>query len=311
VVPHGLIAPVCTPLRPDGTLDRASLDLLVEHLVTVGVDGLLTPGPIGAAGLLDPTTRRRVLDRVLDVAAGRVPVLAAVPGAGTAAVLEEIREVGPAAVAGFVVTGTSHPGLSALEITRHLRDVAAAAPAPVLAQSSAGGTGVETAALLELLGDGALAGFVYTSGASAELRVLDQDLGPQRERVTVLAGSGVLADVALLLGADGLVPDLAAARPDLFVHLVRAHRAGDETRVRAYQSAITELSGALDAGRAYGLGAWSARLGALTHLLRRQAIIETAAVPAPLSPLPVQAAVTIDRVVTRVEVHLSRSFAPR
>lgn len=90
--PQGLIVDLVTPLRPDLSLDEASLDRLVARVISQA-DGLLGGSPgVGEALELPGPTRRRLLAALLAAVAGRVPLFFGITGHS----LEETRSLAAA-----------------------------------------------------------------------------------------------------------------------------------------------------------------------------------------------------------------------
>ncbi|MEO3428979.1 dihydrodipicolinate synthase family protein [Pelagibius sp. CAU 1746] len=71
-----------TPFAEDGTLDLASTDSLVDFYLRSGVHGMTILGIMGEAPKLTPEESVTFLTRVLDRAAGRLPVIVGVSNAG-------------------------------------------------------------------------------------------------------------------------------------------------------------------------------------------------------------------------------------
>ena len=77
----GILAAVPTPFTADGSaVDEVALGALVDRLVDAGVHGLVPCGTTGEFTSLSPQEHRRVIEVYVSAAAGRVPVVAGVPG---------------------------------------------------------------------------------------------------------------------------------------------------------------------------------------------------------------------------------------
>lgn len=72
---QGLIAATFTPLKPDGKLNLAAVEPVVEHLLSTGVEGLYVCGSTGEGPSLSSEERKRVAEAYVEAAAGRVPVI--------------------------------------------------------------------------------------------------------------------------------------------------------------------------------------------------------------------------------------------
>ncbi|MBW4438350.1 MAG: dihydrodipicolinate synthase family protein [Pleurocapsa minor GSE-CHR-MK-17-07R] len=71
----GIFNILATPFASDNSIDEASLRRLVEFQLGLGAYGLTILGVLGEAAKLSVDERRRVMDIVLEVVNGRVPVI--------------------------------------------------------------------------------------------------------------------------------------------------------------------------------------------------------------------------------------------
>ncbi|MDO5648544.1 4-hydroxy-tetrahydrodipicolinate synthase [Paracoccus sp. (in: a-proteobacteria)] len=76
----GSLPALVTPFTPDGELDLDTLKKLVEWHIDQGTHGLVPVGTTGESPTLTHDEHRRVIEVVVDVVAGRIPVIA---GAGS------------------------------------------------------------------------------------------------------------------------------------------------------------------------------------------------------------------------------------
>ena len=72
---RGIVPPLVTPLSGRDELDQPGLEKLVAHIVDGGVHGVFALGTTGEAPSLSYRVRRELIDRVITLVAGRVPVL--------------------------------------------------------------------------------------------------------------------------------------------------------------------------------------------------------------------------------------------
>ncbi|WP_330457751.1 dihydrodipicolinate synthase family protein [Streptomyces sp. NBC_00820] len=271
----GVVPPVCTPLTPDREVDVPSLLRLVDHLVEAGVHGLFVLGSTSEAAFLTDRQRRQVVEAVVGHVGGGLPVLAGAIDMTTNRVLDHVASVSAAGAQAVVVTAPFYTRTHPAEIIRHYRRVAALSPVPVIAYDipSAVHTKLPADVVLGLAGDRVLAGLKDSSG----------DLAAFREVVTgarahagfaVLTGSEVIADAALALGADGMVPGLANVDPHGYVRLYRLARAGDLAGARVEQERLCALFGIVGIGDPARMGGSSAALGAFKAALCLRGVID-------------------------------------
>jgi len=82
-----------TPFRRDGSLDEPTLRALIKRQIDAGIDFLVPCGTTGESPTLTHEEHLRVVEIAVEVANGRVPVLAGAGGYNTAEVIALAREL--------------------------------------------------------------------------------------------------------------------------------------------------------------------------------------------------------------------------
>lgn len=291
---RGVVPPVCTPLDARGEIDTASLARLVDHLIGGGVHGLFALGSTGEVAYLTDEQRATALETVVNATDGRVPVLAGVIDTTTARVTEHARTAAALGADALVATAPFYTRTHPREIARHFRRLRAEVDLPLFAYDIPVSVhGKLTAALIgELASDGTLAGLKDSSGDEGGLRRLLVALGGREGRAggpapefSVLTGSELTVDAALLAGADGVVPGLGNVDPAGYVRLYEAARAGDWAAAATEQERLTALFAMVDAGPEADMGRSSSALGSFKAALRLLGLIECGDTAFPQLPL--------------------------
>ncbi len=306
----GLIPPLCTPLTEDRSIDLASLERLIAYQIDAGANGIFVLGSSGEAAYLNDADRCTVVRVAVGAVAGQVPVLAGALDTATERVIDQVRRLESLAIDAVVVTEPFYANPSPTEISSHFRAVHDATETPVVAYDIPGNVGrrIPLEIALELLENGVIVGLKDSSGTVGEFSHLIEALGPERT-ASLMTGADVLASRALDLGADGLIPGLANARPEFFAKLLAAHARGDRAAIEAYQRAITALNVVFGIGQDYGLGRHASELGALKHLLQQAGVMSTTAVSRPMTPYPAAAAAALENHVRHLEEELEAELS--
>ena len=71
----GSIVAMVTPMHDDGAVDDAALSRLVDFHVQQGTDGIVAVGTTGESATLDHQEHTAVIARIVELAAGRIPVI--------------------------------------------------------------------------------------------------------------------------------------------------------------------------------------------------------------------------------------------
>ncbi|MFE6357004.1 dihydrodipicolinate synthase family protein [Streptomyces rochei] len=297
---RGVVPPVLTPLTPTGRVDTASVRRLTEHLIEAGVHGLFLFGSSGEAAYLTDTQRLTALETAVDSAAGRVPVLAGVIETTTARVLDRAADAARAGADALVATAPFYARTHPVEIADHFRRVREGAGLPLLAYDIpvAVHTRLPRDVVLGLAADGTLAGLKDSSGDEGGLRRLLIELRRHAPDFSVLTGSELTVDCALLAGVDGVVPGLGNVDARGYVRLYTAARSGDWAAAKAEQDRLAALFALTEAGDPALMGPGSAALGgfkAAAHLL---GLIDCAATAAPQVPLDATAVARVRDLLT-------------
>jgi 4-hydroxy-tetrahydrodipicolinate synthase len=207
----GIIPAVVVPFAGDDTIDLEALRANVTHLIDGGVHGLVVNGTMGEAGALSDEERGRIIETVVGLADGRLPVTVGVSAASTAAACgyaEQARAGGAQGV--MCLPPLLYPG-TADEIASHYAAVAEAAGLPVMAYNNpeASGTDMKPEAIAELAA--AVPGIVAVKECSGDARRIAALLGATD--LEVLVGGDDWALEGFAAGATGWVSGVANVVP--------------------------------------------------------------------------------------------------
>jgi 4-hydroxy-tetrahydrodipicolinate synthase len=139
---HGLMPILATPFDSTGALDRAGLRRLVEFELASGVDGVAVFGMASEGFALTTEERRMILDDVVQVVDGHVPVIAGVNGTSTATSIEQALLAQDGGADALMVLPPFMVKPPAASLIDFYGDVADATPLSVMVQDAPGVTGV-------------------------------------------------------------------------------------------------------------------------------------------------------------------------
>src|ERR1700740_1472667 len=131
-----------TPFHLDGSLDEPTLRFLVKRQIEAGVDFLVPCGTTGESPTLTREEHLRVVEITVEVAKGRVPVLAGAGGYNTAEVTTLARELALLGADGILSVTPSYNKPTREGLFQHYQAIAKAVPLPIILYSVQGRTGV-------------------------------------------------------------------------------------------------------------------------------------------------------------------------
>lgn len=138
----GVITALITPLR-DGKVDEAAFRALVERQIAAGVHGLVPMGTTGESATLHPDEHRRLVELCVEVAAGRVHVIAGAGASATDKAIDLVRFAKTVGADGALVVTPYYNRPSQAGLEAHFRAIADDVQLPILLYNVPGRTGVD------------------------------------------------------------------------------------------------------------------------------------------------------------------------
>ena len=232
-----------TPFR-NGEVDYPALDHLVETQIEAGVDALIAAGTTGEPATMTWEEHLAVIRRVVDVAHGRVPVIA---GTGSNCTSEAVNAARMSkqfgADAQLVVTPyynkTSQEGLIA-----HFHAVADAATLPVIVYNVPSRTGIN-------VGPEALAAICAHPNIIA-VKEASSDVGQSLEKMRMVgeladfySGNDDIAVPMITCGYKGVISVVSNVAPKETVEMAHLALEGKNREAAAWQMKLLPLINAL------------------------------------------------------------------
>lgn len=243
----GVGTALVTPFLVDGSLDLASLRSLVEWQVASGVDVLVACGSTGEAATLSEDETLEVVEAVIEVAAGRVPVFAGCTHNSTTEAVRRAKAL--AALPGISGILTANPYYSKPNQRGqflHFQAIAkAVAPLPVLLYNIPGRTAanLEAATVLQLAAE--CPNIVGVKESSGNLQQITDLIARVPDGFHVLAGDDYLALPVLAAGGVGVVSVTSNVAPEQVVRMLHSAVEGDWQTARSLGQQLAALTAAL------------------------------------------------------------------
>jgi 4-hydroxy-tetrahydrodipicolinate synthase len=193
-----------TPFHPDGCLDEATLRLLVQRQLDAGIDFLVPCGTTGESPTLSHQEHLRVVEITLELAKGRVPVLAGAGGYNTAEVISLAQELAAIGVDGILSVTPYYNKPTQEGLYQHYKTLASAVSLPIILYSVQGRTGVniEPATVKRLASVQNIVGIKEASGNIAQMAAI---LNAVHNDFLVFSGDDAIALPLIALGGRGVI----------------------------------------------------------------------------------------------------------
>ena len=242
---HGSIPALVTPFK-NGAVDKKAFAELVERQIAGGSAGLVPVGTTGETSTLSTEEHKEVVSLCVEVAAGRVPVIA---GAGSNSTEEAIDFVAHAKEAGadatlIVCPYYNNPNQDGLYA--HFKAINDAVALPVILYNVPGRTVVdlkpETVAKLARLPN--IAGIKDATGDMDRVSLHAALIG-DGEQFVQLSGDDPSALGHLAMGGAGCISVTANVMPDACASLHKAFQVGDFETAQTIERRLIALHKAM------------------------------------------------------------------
>jgi 4-hydroxy-tetrahydrodipicolinate synthase len=215
-----------TPFRRDGSLDEPTLRALVKRQIAAGINFLVPCGTTGESPTLSHQEHLRVVEIAVELAKGKVPVLAGAGGYNTAEVITLARELADLGANGILSVTPYYNKPTQEGLYQHFKAIAEAVSLPIILYSVQGRTGVniEPATVGRLSHIENIIGIKEASGNISQMSTI---LNAVPEDFLVLSGDDAITLPLIALGGRGVISVASNEIPTEMTALTRLALAGD------------------------------------------------------------------------------------
>ena len=293
----GVIPPVVVPLTQGRELDVPSFERNVNRMIEAGVDGLFILGSSSEVVFSTDQRRSDIIQNLVRIVDGRVPVLAGIIDTETERMIEHGKRAEQMGVDALVATCPFYALQGIDEIEWSFRCLHDALNLPIFAYDIpvCVHNKLDTDMLVRLGKDGVLAGVKDSSGDDISFRYLVMGNEDAGHPMSILTGHEVVVDGAYLSGADGSVPGLANVEPYGYVRQWKAALEGDWETVKKEQDRLARIMRITAVTK--GVQGFGAGVGAFKTALQLMGVFETNQMPRPVHSLKGENVEAIKRVL--------------
>jgi len=208
-----------TPFRQSGSVDEPTLRKLIQRQIDSGIDFLVPCGTTGESPTLTHEEHLRVVEITIELAKGKVPVLAGAGGYNTAEVISMAREIQAIGADGILSVTPYYNKPTQEGLYQHYKAIAAATSLPIVLYSVQGRTGVniEPATVKRLAEIENIVGLKEASGNISQMSTI---LNCVPEDFLILSGDDAIALPLIALGGRGVISVASNEIPAQMTELV-------------------------------------------------------------------------------------------
>ncbi|MEM9052733.1 MAG: 4-hydroxy-tetrahydrodipicolinate synthase [Bacteroidota bacterium] len=231
---NGIGVALVTPFQENGQIDFDGLKKLVNHLKN-DLHFLVVMGTTGEAATLSEEEKLSVLDFVLEVNAGQIPVVYGMGGNDTAVLANQMKSFDRDGVSAFLTASPSYNKPTQEGIYRHYLALSDSSPLPIILYNvpSRTGSNVLPETVERIARDAEK--IVAIKEAAADISQVMELSAKLPKDFALLSGDDPLLLPHLACGGDGLISVAANAFPKIFRAIYDACLDGDYEAARKEQ----------------------------------------------------------------------------
>lgn len=241
---QGSLVAIVTPMLADGSLDEEALARLIEFHIEAGTDAIVAAGTTGESPTLETTEHVAYLERVIELVAGRIPVIVGTGSNSTAQTMSLTRRAAELGADASLLVVPYYNKPTQEGLYRHFRAIAEAVPIPHILYNVPGRTVCDL--LPETVGRLArISNIVGIKEASADLSrvaALRELCGADFD---LLSGDDATAREFILKGGQGVISVTANVAPAAMHAMCAAALKGDRAGAEAIDDKLAGLHRAL------------------------------------------------------------------
>ena len=239
----GVITALITPLR-DGKVDEAAFTRLLERQIAAGIHGVVPMGTTGESASLSLDEHKRVVELCVQVAAGRIRVIAGAGSSATDKAIELARFAKTVGADGALVVTPYYNRPSQQGLALHFEAIAEAVQLPVLLYNVPGRTGVDLSneTVARLAAHPNIVGIKDATGDLSRISWMRANINGQFD---LISGDDPSYLGYHAHGGVGVISVTSNVAPEGMVALHEAAAAGDYATARDWQDRLIGLHKAL------------------------------------------------------------------
>jgi len=242
---RGLGVALVTPFRPNGGIDYAGLEKLLEHQITGGVDYVVSMGTTGESVTLTKDEKKQLLATTIELVRNRVPVVLGVGGNNTAEVVDTLNDFEMDGVDGILSVSPYYNKPTQEGIYQHFKAIAQVSLRAIILYNVPGRTGSNMTAETTVRLARDFANVVAIKEASGNIDQMGMILKHKPKDFMLISGDDTLTLPVIAIGGVGVISVLGNALPAETSALVHAALKGDLVTARIEHLRLMEIIGLL------------------------------------------------------------------
>ncbi len=228
---RGSIVAMITPFTEDGKIDREGVERLINFHIENGTDAILLAGTTGESATLTHDEHKELIKMGVEIAAGRIPIVAGTGSNSTAEALDLTRAAKEAGADAALLITPYYNKPTQKGMYLHFKKIAEEVDIPIILYNVPSRTGInllpDTVAKLSEIPN-----IVAVKEASGNLGQMVQIVSKVKEGFKLMSGDDQLLLPILSIGGTGVISVVANIIPKDMAQMIREWEAGNVQKAR-------------------------------------------------------------------------------
>ncbi|MBM7619042.1 4-hydroxy-tetrahydrodipicolinate synthase [Bacillus tianshenii] len=242
-----VLTAMVTPFDNNGNIDLEKTTLLVNHLIKNGTDALVVAGTTGESPTLSTEEKLALFQHVVEVAAGRIPVIAGTGSNNTRASIDLTKKAEVIGVDAIMLVAPYYNKPTQEGMYQHFKAIAAETSLPVMLYNVPGRTvanmSVDTTVRLAELDN-----IVAVKEASGNLDAMTEIIANTPDDFLLYSGDDGLTLPVLSVGGNGVVSVASHVIGNEMQEMIKAFETGEQAKAaKLHQTLLPIMKGMFSA----------------------------------------------------------------
>lgn len=237
---RGSMVALITPMTANGEVDEAALEALVGFHLDNGTDAIVAVGTTGESATLSYAEHRHVIKRVVELVAGKIPVIAGTGSNSTAEAIELTQQAMQDGADACLLVTPYYNKPTQEGLYQHYKRIAESAAIPQILYNVPGRTACDMLPdTVERLAS--IPNIVGVKEATGNLERAKEILERCGERLDLYSGDDATAMELILMGGKGDISVTANVAPKAMHAMCAAALAGDRATASQINATLESL----------------------------------------------------------------------
>lgn len=231
-----------TPFQKDGSIDFKGLEKVIDHVISGGVEYLVSLGTTGETPVLGKDEKKSLVSYTVEKANKRVPVVVGIGGNNTSEVIETFKQYDLSGVDAILSVSPYYNKPNQRGIVEHYKAIGDASPLPIIVYNVPGRTSSNITAETTLQLAEEVKNIFAVKEASGNFDQIMKIIKYKPKDFMVISGDDLITLPIIASGGDGVISVIANGFPKEFSEMTRQALAGNYSGAQKFHYQLDEFT---------------------------------------------------------------------